>query len=162
MTVIYKILSVIINLVGLLMGVSLIFILPLALAAPPLWLPTFLLVAIVLYTVFSSRFRNRVLQRQEVVKYNLRDWIRVNGFVAIAFSILNIPTTISILANPMRFAGAMKEMLKQFGDKYEQGFNANNLSTIAAIMLVYFIALLIHVLWTFALMKKYQEFFKKD
>lgn len=162
MTIIYRILSLFISIIALLLAVSLLFILPLSISVPAMWLPLFILIAIVLYTFFSSRFRVLVLQRQEQVKDSLRDWIRVNGFVTIAFAILNIPTTISILVRPATFEQSMKEMMKQFGEKFEQGFRPEQLGPIAMLMLIYFVSLLVHVLWTFALMKKYHTFFKKD
>ena len=160
MNIIYQILSFIINVVGIFILMALFFILPLSLAAPAMWFPTFILAAIILYTWFSGRFRHKVLQKQEAVQPSLRDWIRVNGFVAIFFCFLNIPTTIAVLMSPLRFADAMRETLKQFGEKYEQSFKPENLTAASIVMLIYFIVLLVHVLWTFSLMKKHRNFFQ--
>jgi hypothetical protein len=90
----------------------------------------------------------------------LRDWIRVNGFVAIAFSILNIPPIITLLRNPAAYIASTREMLKQFGESYQKSFREENVYVLGYIMLVYMVALLIHVLWTFALIKRNKEFFQ--
>jgi membrane protease YdiL (CAAX protease family) len=160
MTIFYRILSAIINIGALLFACSLLVLLPLSLAAPPLWLPVFILLAILLYTWNSRKFRYKVLLKNEPVKHSLRDWIRVNGFVAIIFSVFNIPSTISIIISPYKFTESMQEMVKQFGNKFEQNLQPETLRTVSIIMLVYFVALLIHVVWTFSLLKKYKEHFQ--
>jgi hypothetical protein len=161
MTILYRILSFFINLFAFFIAFALFIIIPVSLAVPAMWLPVFLLVAIVLYAWFSTRFRVLVLMRRQTVKHSLRDWIRVNGFVAIAFSFLNILSTISLLRNPALFINAMQEMMNQFDNKLNNGITAENVNTLAVIMLIYFTGLFIHVLWTFALMKKHQEYFQQ-
>lgn len=157
---IYKILSFFINIIGFLIAVSLVIIIPLFITVPVLWLPMFLIIAVVLYTWFSNKFRQKVLTRKETVKNNLRDWIRVNGFVAIVFSLLNIPSIINLIHNPASYAEATKEFAKQFGQGTKQNFNIANIQVLTSIMLVYFIALFIHVSWTFALLRKNKEYFQ--
>ncbi|MEJ7677802.1 MAG: hypothetical protein WKG06_08030 [Segetibacter sp.] len=49
------------------------------------------------------------------MNHSLRDWIRVNGFVAIVFSLLNIPAIINLIRNPAAYFEATKEFAKQFG-----------------------------------------------
>ena len=88
----------------------------------------------------------------------MRPW-RV-ALVAIVVSLLDIPSAISILANPGRAATSMQETLKQLPSKFEQNVKPETFITMSIIMLIYFVALLIHVLWTFALLKKHKEYFK--
>jgi H+/gluconate symporter-like permease len=140
------------------MAACLVIIVPIFITAPVLWLPMFLIVAVVLYTFFSRRFSRRVLIRKEFVNSGLRDWIRANGFVAIFFSILNIPAIISLIRNPASYFEATKEFSKQFGRGTEQNFTTANLNILMSVMLLYLVALFIHVFWTFALLRKYKDF----
>ncbi len=161
MTFIYRILSFYIDLFSFLFAASLFILLPLALTAPALLLPVFVVVAVVLYSWFSRQFRHKVLQRHLQVKHTLRDWVRVNGFVAIIFSVLNIPSVIALLRNPSFILSNLKEMMKQYPEKMQQEIPMSSINTAGYIMLSYFIVLLIHVLWTFALLKKHESFFEK-
>lgn len=160
MLIIYRILSFFINLIGLFIAVSLIVIIPIFITVPVLWLPMFLIIAVVLYTWFSNRFSRKVLMRKEVVNHRLRDWIRVNGFVAIVFSLLNIPSIINLIRNPASYLEATKEFAKQIGQGTEQNFKVENMQVLTSVMLLYFIALFVHVFWTFALIRKNQEYFQ--
>jgi vacuolar-type H+-ATPase subunit I/STV1 len=160
MDLLYRILGIIINLVGFLLAISLIVIIPVFITVPVLWLPLFIIAAVVLYTWFSNKFRQRVLVRKEVVRHSLRDWIKVNGYVTIAFSILNITSILSFIRNPASYIEATKELTKQFGQQVGQNFRAENMYIISIAMLVYLIALFAHVLWTFTLIKKHEDFFQ--
>lgn len=160
MLIIYRILSFFINLVGFFVAVSLVIIIPVFIMVPVLWLPMFLIITVVLYTWFSNRFSRKVLLRKEIVNHSLRDWIRVNGFVAIVFSLLNIPSIINLIRNPAGYFEATKEFSKQFGQGSAQNFKIENIQVLTTVMLIYFIALFAHVFWTFALIKKNEDYFQ--
>jgi hypothetical protein len=160
MTMAYTILSFFINLIGFFIAIALLVIVPIFITVPVLWLPLFLIIAVVLYTWFSNRFRQKVLIRKEVVNHGLRDWIRVNGFVAIVFSLLNIPSIISLIHNPGGYVEATKEFSKQLGPAAGQNLKIENVQVLTSVMLVYFITLFVHVFWTFALLKKTKEYFQ--
>lgn len=160
MLIIYTILSFFINLIGFFIAVALVIIVPVFITVPVLWLPMFLIIAVVLYTWFSNRFRQKVLMRKEMVNHGLRDWIRVNGFVAIIFTMLNIPAIINLIRNPANYMEATKELTKQLGQGSGQNLKTENVYILTSVMLVYFIALFVHVFWTFTLMKKNEEYFQ--
>lgn len=160
MTILYRVLGFIINVFALFIAMALVFIIPASLTVPPLWLPVFMFVAIVLYTWFSQKFQRLVLIQQKPVRASLRDWIRVNGFVTIVSCILNISPIIALLRNPAAYIAAMKAALTQLGPQYEQSFKPESLTSVAIVMVVYLLILLVHVLWTFALIKKNREFFQ--
>src|SRR4051812_23358901 len=127
MFIIYRILSFFINSIGFLMALCLVVVIPLFITLPVLWLPLFLIVAVVLYTFFSHRFSRKVLTRKEPVNHNLRDWIRVNGFVTIFFTVLNIPAIINLIRNPASYFESTKEFARQFGQEAGQSFTTGNL-----------------------------------
>ena len=158
MFIIYRILSFFINIIGLFMAIALVIIVPIFITAPVLWLPLFLIIAVVLYTFFSYRFSRKVLIRKEMVDHSLRDWIRVNGFVTLFFTFLNIPAIINLIRNPQSYFEATKEFSKQFGQGTQQTLSPGNVTAMMTVMLIYLVALFIHVFWTFTLLKKHKEY----
>lgn len=158
MFIIYRVLSFFINIIGFFIAIALVIIIPIFITAPALWLPLFLIIAVVLYTFFSHRFSRKVLIRKEVVNHSLRDWIRVNGFVTLFFSFLNIPAIINLIRNPQSYIEATKEFSKQFGQESQQTLSTGSLNVLMSVMLLYLIALFIHVFWTFALLRKCKDF----
>lgn len=160
MPIIYRILSFFINLIGFFIAIALIVIIPIFITVPVLWLPMFLIIAVVLYTWFSNKFRQKVLVRKKLVNHSLHDWIRVNGFVAIVFSLLNIPSIINLIRNPASYFEATKEFGKQLGQGAGANLKIENIQVLTSVMLVYFIALFVHVFWTFTLLKKNKEYFQ--
>jgi len=160
MLIIYGVLSFFINIIAFFIAISLVVIIPVFVGTPVLWLPMFLIIAVVLYTWFSNKFRKKVLMRKEAVNHSLHDLIRVNGFIAVLFSFLNISSIINIIRNPSTYFAATKEFAKQFGQGGQQNFTIQNIQVLTSVMLLYLIALFVHVFWTFALLKRNKEFFQ--
>lgn len=160
MLIIYRILSFFINFIGFFIAVSLVVIIPIFITVPVFWLPMFLIIAVVLYTWFSNKFRIKVLIRREAVNHNLRDWIRVNGLVAIIFTMLNIPSIINIIRNPAAYFKATEDFAKQFGQGTNQTLTPGSIHLITSVMLLYLIALFVHVFWTLTLVKRNQDLFQ--
>src|SRR4051794_35435187 len=103
MTIIYRILSAIINIVAIMLCISIVRSIPLLFSSAQTLLSAFMMVAVVLYAWFSFRFRREVLQQQKVVKHGLRDMIRVNGIVTLIFCSICILVILPLLANPQPF-----------------------------------------------------------
>jgi hypothetical protein len=160
MTIIYRILSLIISIFAFFIALSLILLIPASLVMPPFWLPVFLLVAVVLYTWFSNKFQRLVLRQKEVVRTSLKDWVKVNGYVAVAFSILSLPGSIALVKNPSTYIANMHEMMGKMGNQAQQSFSERSAIILALVMILYFAILLVHVLWTFALIKRHEEYFQ--
>src|SRR4051794_37022647 len=108
MTILYRIFSLIINVVALMLGLSLVGSIPMLVSSPQTMLSGFMMLAVILYSWFSFRFRREVLQQQKTVKHSLRDWVRVNGIVTLIFSIITILGIIPMLINPQPFVDAIR------------------------------------------------------
>lgn len=151
MTIVYRIFSLIINVVALMLTMSFLASIPMLISSPQTLLSGFLMLAVILYSLFSFLFRQQVLQQQKTVKHSLRDWVRVNGIVTLLFSIITIIGLVPLLINPQPFVGLIKnfgvEIPVQTATRFIYG------------MLAYSVILFIHILWTFALLRKYREFF---
>lgn len=89
---------------------------------------------------------------QQPVRKRLKDWIRVNGIVAIVFSLVIIVDVIVLLQNPQVYV----DVVKNFGVDVP----LNKVKAFFWVMLAYGIVLLVHVIWTFTLMKKNKEYFQ--
>jgi hypothetical protein len=152
MTLLYKILGTIINVFAMLLAVSLVLSLPVLLSSPLMMLSGFMMMAIVLYSFFSARFHRKVLQQQQPVGKTLKDWIRVNGIVALIFSVIIIIDVVVLLKNPQLYVDAVKGL--------GVDIPVDKVQTFFYVMIVYALVLLTHVLWTFALMKKNKNYFQ--
>lgn len=151
MTILYRIFSLIVNAVALMLTISLAGSIPMLISSPQALLSGFMMLAVILYTWFSFRFRRDVLQQQKNVHHSLRDWIRVNGIVTLIFSTITILGTIPMLINPQPFVDA----IRNFGVEIHVRAATNFIYA----MLIYAVILFIHILWTFTLLKKYRSFF---
>jgi hypothetical protein len=152
MTILYRILGFFINTMAVLLFISLISSFGILLSSAATLLPAFMLIATILYSFFSYKFHRQVLQQQQTVSKKLRDWVRVNGIVAIVFSVQIFLGVTVLLKKPEVYSETMSKFGMQVSLNAVQGF--------FIFMLVYAIALLVHILWTFALMKKNESSFE--
>lgn len=152
MTIIYRILSAFINVIALMLTISLVFSIPMIISSPLTLLSAFIMIAVILYSWFSFRFRREVLQQQKMVPHSLRDWVRVNGIVTLIFSALTILNVLFLLKNPQAFADVFKN--------YGVEMPVQNIMGFFYVMLFYAVVLAVHIIWTFTLMKKYRNFFQ--
>lgn len=152
MTILYRILSFIINTVALMLLISLVGSIGMILSSAQTMLSGFMMIAVILYSWFSFKFRREVLQKQKTVNRSLRDWVRVNGIVTLIFSFISILGVFPLLLNPQPFLDA----IKNFGVQIP----LQTLTAFLYCMLVYAAILIIHIVWTFALMKKNEAFFQ--
>ena len=60
------------------------------LANPAFLLGVFMLACIVIYTYTSFTFFSKAILRKTICKPSLRDWIKVNAYVSIAFAVLSL------------------------------------------------------------------------
>ena len=152
MTIIYRIFSLIINFVAVMLGISLLGSIPLLASSPQTLLSGFLMIAVILYAWFSFRFRREVLQKRQVVRTSLRDYVRVNEIVTLVFCFFSLISVVSLLVNPQPFLDAVKVLKFDMPLKTAISF--------FYIMLAYAVIQIVHILWTFALLKKNREYFE--
>jgi hypothetical protein len=154
MNIIYRVLGIVVNIVAMILSFSLLLSIPMLISSPLTMLSGFMMVSIVLYAWFSHQFNKKVVQAQQFVKRSLKDWVKVNGIVALIFSIIVIVDVIYLMQNPQIYIDAIKS------------FNVDMpLKTVFAFfsfMLAYGIILLAHVIWTFSLLKKHAAFFEEN
>ncbi len=152
MTILYRILSLIINSIAMLITISLVFSIPVFVSSPVTLLSAFLMVAVILYAWYSSRFYRDVLQQQKTARHSLKDMVRVNGIVTLVFSAIIMLNVFLLLRNPGLFTDSIKNLGVDMPLKNVTGF--------FYAMFFYAALLLIHVVWTFRLLKKNNQYFQ--
>lgn len=135
-----------------------------SLANPSGLLGVFLLTSVIIYTFTSFYFYRQGVQKGKAVKRSLRDWIRVNAFVAIAFAVLSAIDSAFFLAKPGRIAEYYREIVKMQPAYASAGLNQASFMQMFSFLLIAFIVyavlLLVHVTITFVVLKNNAQLFK--
>lgn len=160
--VVYRLLTFILLPIAALLGFIDISFLLLAFANPAALLPVFAIACIVIYVFTSMSFLTKGIISGKQCKPSLRDWIRVNAFVSIAFSGLGIIEYITLLNNKTVAGEVVQQALQQ--QTIPQGMNAATLEQILMKFLFYFflfsIVLVVHILLSFRLLKQFDYLFR--
>jgi hypothetical protein len=134
-----------------------------ALANPALFIRVFMVAAFCIYFFCTFRFLHTGILEQQPLKTKLRDWIKVNAYVALPFGILEFMQSSTIIGKPELLADAVAQLVEM---QQRMGLPAQStagfdklLIAFVYIVLVFALVLLVHIMLTFSLVKKYQHFF---
>ncbi|MFY8128065.1 MAG: hypothetical protein ACOVMM_06785 [Chitinophagaceae bacterium] len=165
-TKIYKILTYILLLPAALLCITVFFSLLMAFANPGALLITFVMACVVIYTVVSFNFLQKVIIQQKTVPNKLKDWLKVNAYVTTFFVFMMVTNIINIFMKPNLMNDLINQMIEQ------QKNNPNMLVNQAVfykfvmatfvLFFIYSLLLLIHILCSFKLLKQYNNNFKDD
>lgn len=163
MTLLYRILTYALLPIAALLGLGALMFLMMALANPALFLPVFTTAATVIYIVASLIFLQTAILGNKACKKSLRDWIRVNAFVAIIVAAGSLMQGISLLRDPA-VVKAMEEqysaMAAQSGNDAPLPFDmAVLMRAVAWFVIGFAVALITHILLGFRLLKQYAGYF---
>jgi hypothetical protein len=135
-----------------------------ALANPALFLGVFMLAAFVIYFVCSFKFLNKGLLNPRPLATKLRDWIKVNAYVALPFGIMMFMSSFNVIKNPASLDDHLKqmsEMQQKMGMPVQNAaLNASALQSVFYIMLFFSVVILVHIMLTFTFLKKYESLFE--
>ncbi|MCU0387744.1 MAG: hypothetical protein MUE71_03955 [Chitinophagaceae bacterium] len=163
MVIVYRILSYILLPFGAILGFLTIITLFASLANPTGLLPAFLCGATVIYLITSFNFLHKSMLGGLQSKPSLFDWIRVNGFVALALGALFVFQSIYFRNNNMineQLQAQMDEMASQMPDAEMPDLN-KIIKWVLNFMLVSGSLLIAHTLLTLNFLKKYPHLFGK-
>ena len=160
---VYRVVSyILLGIAGILSLFDLIGLL-VSLANPAGFLGVFILTGVIIYTATSFYFSREGVQKGRVLKKSLRDWIRVNAFVAIFFGVMSIADCITFLAQPKMVDDVYKEMIRMQPAYAKAGVTkeslAHLLNGVIIFLVIYCVLLLAHIVVTFALLKKNRQVF---
>ena len=106
----YRVLSIILIPVAVLYGLAAFLFLFAALANPPLLLPVFMMICIVIYTFTSFKFLNKGILRAQPCKPSLKDLIKVNALVSLIVSLISISQSVKYLIYPQSIKDSLEKM----------------------------------------------------
>ncbi len=164
---VYRVVTYILVAFAAVMCIVALFALLVSFANPSMFLPVFMLAGVIIYTFTSFYFDRKGIQKGIACKPSLRDWIRVNAFVTIAFSVTTLIDSINFLSHPALINDFSKQMMKSqpsyASAGITQAYLVHFLKTAFYIICSYCVLLLLHVAATFTLLKRYRYLFgKKD
>ncbi|RFM25968.1 hypothetical protein DXN05_21770 [Deminuibacter soli] len=147
--IVYRILSFFVNLFAVLLAVSLLPVISMALASPPVAMMAFLMVGVILYAWYSNVFFSIVIIRKEQFTRRKKDWLVVNSFLAIVYSFLYTFVCIVVITHP----DILRTTVNQLPVKVSTRFMENVVIT----MLSFSTILLVHIFWTYYLIRKNKD-----
>jgi hypothetical protein len=155
--ILYKSVSFILLPVAALLAALDMMMLFTALANPPMLLPVFMMACVSIYIFTSFSFLNKGIIGGRPCKPVLKDWIKVNAYVAIIAAILMLVNVSIALNNPALLSQPIDQVLAMQPNAPAIS-KAQLLKVIKALM--YFfggfsILLLLHIVITFRLLKQY-------
>jgi hypothetical protein len=161
LNIVFRILSFILMPVAVLIGlIDATNFLPQALSTPQLLLPVFVMAAIVMYVFSSFRFYRNGINGTTVFSHKTKDFIKVNGYVAMGFSMLTLVQSIIVAVN--------KELFSHLVDMCKSMFEANKIigydpvrfcNSILTVCIIFSVLIITHFVTCMLLLKQYKDKF---
>lgn len=157
----YRILSYILLFFAFFLAMGVITMLGIAFSNPAILLTLFIAAAVVLYSFSSFQFLRKGIDKEEPLKKSKKDFIKVNAYVALIFACINLMQSFTVILDPT----LLKDMLKQVStiQQPKEVLSGDQLfdfiRIVLWIFLFYAMALGVHVIISFQLLKKYSHLF---
>lgn len=157
----YRIFSYFLLIIAVILGIAALFALLLALSNPPLLLSVFVIVAVVIYSIVSFLFLINGLDGQRQQQPRLRDWIKVNAYVAVVFVVMNIFQSVAVLQNPAVLSEAVSQVstIQQTKTPLSPAMMLKVMKAVVWFLLFYALILGFHISLTFRYLKQYSSLF---
>jgi hypothetical protein len=161
MNILYRIFSYFLLIIAAIFGIAALFVLLIALSNPPLLLSVFVIAAVVIYSIASFLFLLNGIDGKRQLQPKLRDWIKVNAYVALVFVIMNIIQSIAVLQNPAILSDAVKQVtdMQQSKAPVSAAMMLRIMKAVVWFLLFYAVILGIHISFTFRYLKQYANLF---
>lgn len=151
--------------VAFLIGFTAVTLLPQIFGNFAALLPFFVFSSVVIYIFLSNRFLKRIILLQGIMKPNMKDWIKVNGFVTLFLATMLLFVSISSLSKSeffQTFADQMYESVTQIDANIKRVEIESSLRTMFKIFLGVALLIVAHFIMTFKLLKQYAGHFTND
>jgi hypothetical protein len=146
-----------------LFGLMGLFALIVSLANPAALVSAFLMISFVIYTFTSLSFLTRGIDSGRPLKASLRDWIRVNAYVAAFMGIMSLLNLVSISlmgdAALRDYINKALEGQSNLPPMVNTAFFVTVVKILFGFMAVLSVVLLTHIVLNFRLMKLYRHLF---
>jgi len=157
----YRIFSYFLLTIAAILGIAALFALLIALSNPALLLSVFVIAAVVIYSIASFLFLLNGIDGKRQLQPKLRDWIKVNAYVAIVFVGMNIFQSIAVLQNPTMLSDAVKQVsdMQQSQSPAMAALMFRVMKAVVWFMLFYAVVLGVHISFTFRYLKQFAHLF---
>ena len=160
---VYKPLTYILALPTAIVALFTIFGILLAIMNPVMLLPIFILLCVVTYVICSYIFLFKIIIAQKTSKKILKDLLRINGIIALIFSVMNLINLASIIFNPMIMDKIVADAITQSASSFPAGVTKEMIAKIAwtfiGLIAFYSAVLITHIIIGFGLMKRFASSF---
>ncbi len=151
--ILYRILTLIVNVFCTMIGMVLVLELAMVFANPTLALNFFISLSIVLYAWHANRFLLKVLIKNETTTKKHKDWLQVNAIVTLIASLLTIVASAALFAIPKLHESVIKQLPAEFQSSFNKA---------VIIGMIISACLVLHVIWTYTLIRKYKASFIEE
>ncbi|WP_298412094.1 hypothetical protein [Hydrotalea sp.] len=165
---VYRVLTIILLPFATLFGFESVLSVFAGIGNPTVLLSAVILACVVIYIFAAAFFLYKGILKNAPCKAGLKDWIKINSVITLIFSILAIISCISILyffTNKEIYAKFLTVLNESRPTNIPNNISSTELMTAMRnailIMLPFSIVLLVHILMTYRLMKKYAALFAK-
>ncbi|GAA4304105.1 hypothetical protein [Compostibacter hankyongensis] len=117
---------------------------------PSLLLPLFIAFSILLYTNLSVVFARQVLQARKYLRTRLKDWIRVNAYVTLIYSVFQFLLLLVVLTG--------SNVLETMGERL--GMSVGTVRGVALFCMASSVLLGVHVVLSFRYLRRYGAYFQ--
>jgi hypothetical protein len=152
--VLYRILTVLVNIFAVFIGITLIFGLMLVISNPGFALGFFMMLGAVLYAWYANKFLKTVIIQQQPFTKKQKDWLQVNAIVALIFGVLLLTQSIAFIRNPDLVKAAFEQMPVKSP--------TNLIYNTSMVLLCFALAILIHITWTFVLIRQNRDMIEPE
>jgi len=163
---IFRILTFILIPIAALFGVMDFFMLFMALANPSMLFVVFVMAGFVIYSFASLYFLTRGIDINKPCKPSLKDWIKVNGYVAAFMGLTFLTNSIGIFllsdADLKQFLGRFLESQPTVPPTFTTELFVQAMKMAAYFLLFVGILTLVHIPLNFRLLKKYGYLFNEQ
>lgn len=161
---IYRVLSFLLLPVALLFSMAVLVFLRAAFSNPAMLIPLFLMACIAIYTFAALNFLIKGIDGKKYLGRSSKEWIKVNAFVSIIFTLMMISQCIVFLIHPEMLQQLVVQAKQNAGTDLKLSDTAfeSYLRATSYFFLVYAIVLFIHILMSFQYIKLYNYLFQNE
>lgn len=156
----YRIFSYFLLIIAAFLGIGVLAGFFIALANPALLLNIFIAAAVVMYSISSFLFLINGIDGKKQLKAGMKDFIRVNAFVAVFFCVMNIFQSITVITNPSVLTEALNQLPQMStGQQLPKEMILKILKGTMWFLLIYSMILFAHIQISFRLLKEFAHLF---
>jgi hypothetical protein len=163
---IFKVLTYILSVPTAFMGFFSFFALLVALMNPPMLIPVFVMICVVVYVITSFVFLNKTIIANKPTKKLIKDLYKINGIIASIFAVMCIVDFVSLFVNPSIISIGIANAMEQNPTSFPPQITKEMLMKFSWFLLsfigIYAILLSIHLVIGFKLLKEYASSFLQD